>query len=706
MSLENIFHPESVAVIGASREEGRIGYEVLSNLREYFPEKKFPVNPNADRIEGMNCFDSIRDVPEEVDLAVVVVPAKMVRRVLAECFEAGVSDVVVISAGFKEVGEEGRKLEEEITELAKREEVNLVGPNSLGVISTESGLNASFADQMALEGNVSFMSQSGAFCTAVLDWANEVGLGFNGFVSLGNKAVIDEVDLMKAWDEDQNTEVILGYLEGVTNGREFIRVARDVTQRTPVVVVKSGSSEEGSRAVSSHTGTMAGSDVAYEAALDQAGVIRAGNVEEVFDFATILSRQEAVEGNKVGIMTNSGGPGVMATDALEEYGMELAELSEKTLEGLDEILSPLADRQNPVDMTGDADEEDYREALNLVMEDPAVDCLVAISAPAAIVSYKKLAGIIADAREEYEKPVASCLMGAGLEDEAREKLEKAGVVNFFDPARAVRSLSALFRYGKIKKREQKEPEKLGVDYSGAEKLLKRAGNSDTENLGLESIGILEKYGVPVAETRLVTSIEEAEGSLDGLKGPLVAKVASGEISHKSDVGGVEAGISLEEVPSAYSEMVEKFSRREGVSNLRGVRFQEMVEGQEVIVGFDRDPQFGPLLMFGLGGIYVEVLEDVSFRVAPVSRREALQMIKSVKSFPILAGARGFPEVDVKKLAEVIRRISQLAVDFPRIKEMDVNPLICSGSELKAVDFRARIGRKSGSGEEKSREEKR
>ncbi|MFW6049092.1 MAG: acetate--CoA ligase family protein [Candidatus Bipolaricaulota bacterium] len=692
MSLSKLFHPSTVAVIGASRKEGQVGREVFTNLIDTFPGDVFPVNPKADQLEGLKCYDSVTEIPEEIDLAVIAVPAGIVPGVLRECDQVGIGNVIVVSGGFKEVGEKGVELEREIAQFAKQRGINMIGPNAIGVISTGSCLNATFAQEMALPGNISFMSQSGAFCTAVLDWANEAGLGFNHFVSLGNKAVLDEVDLIREWDVDENTSVILGYLEGIDRGSEFIQAAREVTQTTPIVVVKSGKTQVGASAAASHTGTLAGSDSAYQAAFEQSGVIRVDTIEELFDFGSILAQQSPPESRKVGILTNAGGPGVMAADALEKYGLELAKLEEETLEGLGKVLSALASRKNPIDLTGKANEEDYRKALDYVIEDDNVGSVLAMSAPAAIFSYPQLAEILAEAREKTDKPIVGTLMGGKLPDAAAESLKEAGVPNYFDPDRAVRALSALVDYGDVSKKKVTSPDQVlpeGVDLEAEVRALAERADG---MIGLEGLGLLSRLGIPVVESWVARSADEAAAIAGELSAQLVLKVESPDITHKSDLGGVKVGVDPEEVTVEYEELLETVRENSGSSNLRleGVRIQEMVKGEEVIVGVNRDPQFGPLIMFGLGGIYVEVLKDVAFRVAPVSRPEAEKMIKSINAYPILEGVRGGPGVDVDALVDIVQKVGQLACEVPEVSELDLNPIIVDSSGPRVVDLRMRL----------------
>ena len=690
MSLTDLFHPSSVAVIGASRRKGEVGREVLTNLIESFEGEIFPVNPKADRLEGLKCYDRVSHVSADVDLAVIAVPASIVPDVLNECSDSGIKDAIVVSGGFKEVGEEGAKLEEQLKLIARDNGMNVIGPNSLGVISTSSNLNATFAQRMALPGNISFMSQSGAFCTAVLDWANEVGMGFNHFVSLGNKAVLDEVDLIEEWDRDEETEVILAYLEGIDRGSRFIERAKDVTTTTPIVVVKSGKTEEGASAAASHTGTLTGSDDAYDAAFDQSGVIRAHNIEELFDFGSILAHQGPPENRKVGILTNAGGPGVMATDALEGYGLKLARLQDETLDNLEGVLSSLASRQNPIDLTGKADEDDYREALNYMIEDENVGSVLAMSAPAAIFSYPELTQILADAREKTDKPIVGALMGGQLEPEAQENLKEAGVPNYFDPARAVRALSALVKYGDVQEMDRSTPSKFSVRKEEAEEKIEKLRKSGSQVIGLEGLEVLDSYGIPTVPADIARSPEEAADIAEDIGSLVVLKVDSPQIIHKSDAGGVRIGVEPADVAWEFSSMMENLTDNRPEAEITGIRVQEMVDGEEVIVGLKRDPQFGPLVMFGLGGIYVEVLKDVSFRVAPFSAHQAREMVKSINGYPILEGVRGKEGVEIDSLVDIVQRVSKFAVDHPKIGELDLNPVMASSDGARVADVRFRL----------------
>jgi len=690
-NLEGLLFPGSVAVIGASGTPGKVGHALFANVAASFAGPVYAVNPKYTELLGRPCVASVEGLPEPVDLAVVVVPAEHVAGVLKSCGERGIKNVVVISAGFKEAGEEGARRERELVEIAQRYGLNVLGPNVLGLISTRVGLNATFAPRGALPGEIAFMSQSGAFCTSVLDWAWHEGLGFSHFLSLGNKAVLTEVDFLSAFARDPQTRVIVAYLEGVSDGEAFIRTAREVTEEKPVVVLKAGRAEAGARAVSSHTGTMAGADRAYEAAFRKAGIIRAQNVEELFDYAYALAKQPLPKGRRVGIVTNAGGAGVMATDAVEWERLEVARFTEGTARRLAECMPKAANIYNPVDILGDARADRYRQAVDIVAGDPNVDMVVALSAPVAILTFAELAEILAQARRRFKKPFVCSFMAGQLGEEAEELLRKAGIPSFFDPARAVRTLRVLCDYLEIQRRPKEEPRPLAVDRERAEAIVRRAIATDRPRLGLEAMDILSAYGIPTARGGLARTPEEAAQLAQRLGEKVVLKVVSSEISHKSDVGGVLVGVESERVEEAAAMMLRQIRRKFLSARLEGIFVQELLPpGREVIVGMVRDPTFGPLVMFGLGGIHVEVLRDVAFSVAPLSPGEAEDLVHRIRGFPVLKGVRGEAGVDVPKLVEVVERLGRLAADFKEIVELDINPLLCYPDKVVAVDLRLTV----------------
>lgn len=688
--LNGLLFPRSVAVVGATPVPGKIGNAVIANVSS-FPGTVYAVNPKYQEVLGKPCYPSISDLPEPVDLAVIVIPAEGVPAVLRECGQKGIKNAVVISAGFKEIGKDGIERERELVHIANEYELNVLGPNALGLISTRVGLNATFAPRTALPGPIAFMSQSGAFCTSVLDWAWKEKLGFSHFVSLGNKAVLNECDFLLAFAEDPETRVIVAYLEGIQDGPRFMEIAREVTREKPVVILKAGRAEAGARAVSSHTGTMAGSDHAYDAAFRQCGVIRARTVEELFDFAYILSRQPLPKGRRIGIVTNAGGAGVMAADAAEWEGLEVARLREETLQALAQAVPEEAAIYNPVDVVGHATLQQYQAALELVLADPGVDMAVALSAPHPILRFADLAKVVAQAQKKAGKPMAVSFMAGELGEEAEEVLREAGIPSFFDPARAVRAVAVLARYAETQARGRETPPQYPVARENARHILGEAQRRGRLRLGLEAMDILSAYGIPVAKGALAKTAEEAGRIAKELGTPVALKVVSPELTHKTEVGGVRLDVPPEEAERVAWELLRGLRSRFPEVQIEGVYVQEMLPpGREVIVGMVRDPTFGPLIMFGLGGIYVEVLRDVAFGVAPLSRAEAEELLERVRGKKLLLGVRGQPTVARAALVELILRVSQLVTENPEIVELDLNPVLCYPDRVVAVDLRLTV----------------
>jgi acetyltransferase len=678
-----------VVVVGATDREGSVGNAVLRNLVRDFDGEVVPVNPSKDELEGLECYDSVTAV-DPVDVAVIVVPPDIAVEAVREAGEHGVENVVVITAGFSESGSDGAAREQTLVEIADRYDLNLVGPNCVGVMSTSVGLNATFAPMNAKPGNISFMSQSGAFITAVLDWASDRDIGFKDVVSLGNKAVLDEGDFIREWGEDDDTDVVLGYLEDIDDGREFMRTARKVTQDTPVVVVKSGRTDAGASAAASHTGAIAGSDRAYEAGLEQSGVIRADSVQELFDTASVLAGQPVPETGEIAIVTNAGGPGVMATDAVGDSSLSLAEFTDDTLDTLGDFLPDGANIYNPVDIIGDAPAERFERTIDAVLDDPQVGMALVVACPTATLSFDDLATETARLEEAHGKPVAGVLMGGSSAQTARRTLSDAGIPSYFDPARAVDSLEGLFEYAAIREREYTDPETFDVDEEKRDAVLARAAERDATRLGVEAMELLEAYGIETPEGRVVDDPQEAQRLATEIGGDVVMKIVSPDILHKSDIGGVEVGVSPEEVWDTYEDLVARARQYQPDATILGVQIQEQLDldsATETIVGVTRDPQFGPLVMFGLGGIFVEVMEDTAFRVAPVPEPEVRGMTEEIDAAPLLRGARGRDPVAVDDLVGVIQRISQLVTDVPAITELDINPVVAAADGVTAVDLR-------------------
>lgn len=694
--LEAFFKPKSVAVIGASTNSEKLGYAVLENLvTGGYAEvgEIIPINPKADQILGCKAYASVLDVQEDIDLAVIVIPYQFVPQVLEECGEKDIPAVVVISAGFREAGMEGLNRELELIDIAEKYKMRLIGPNCLGIIDTFTPINASFSAGTPPQGPMGFMSQSGALGTAILDWAQAGRLGLAKFVSLGNKADVSEIDLMKAWVDDEDTRVILMYSEGLPNGEEFIEVAREVTKHKPVIAIKSGVTESGSRAVSSHTGSLAGSEQAYQAAFRQAGVLRADDMAGMFDMALALGYQPLLEGDRIAIITNAGGPGILATDALERSGMKLARLEVETIQALEKYLPDAASAANPVDVLGDARADRYRFALETVSEDPNVDGIMVVLTPQAMTEIDQIAHEVGKLSQQLDKPIITCFMGEAKVRSGIEILGEYEVPNYSFPERASLAYRAMSEYRTIRQRPELEFENFEVDLQQVRKVLDKAKEDGRYAIGdSEAWDILKAYGLRIPESVLAETSEEAVEKASEIGYPVVMKIASPDILHKTDVGGVKVGLeSPEEVRDAFELMVYRSEKYLPEATIWGCQIQEMAPpgGLEVLIGMNRDPQFGPLVTFGLGGIYVEALKDVTFRIAPFSRREAEAMLSEIRSKALLEGVRGKPPVDKEALVDTLLRMGQLVMDFPEIVEFDINPLIVypRGQGAIAIDMR-------------------
>lgn len=688
-----MFQPATVAIIGASETPGKVGRVVLENiLNSGFEGKVYPVNPSHKELLSLPCYPSIADTPEVPDLAVVIIPAAAVQEVLDKCGARGVKAAVIISAGFKESGREGYRRETELRKTARNYGIRVLGPNCLGLADTFTPLNATFATRAPLKGKVAFMSQSGALCTAVLGWSEENHLGFSRFISLGNKMDLNESDLLEALEKDENTSVIAAYLEGVDDGGRFLDTTSRVSRSKPVIVFKAGVTQAGARAVSSHTGTLAGSENTYIAAFRKCGALRADTMENLFMMARGFAAQPPPRGPRVGVITNAGGPGIIASDALERSGLTLAVLSEETTRRLRENLPEAASVYNPVDVLGDAGADRYRMAIEGTLEDPAVDAVLVMLTPQAMTRVTETAAALADCARGSQKTVFAVFMGGSEVNEAEEIMRKAGIPNFQFPEEAVNTLRSMKAYADFLARPQGTRIRFEVDKGKVQGIFDYVrGQERNELVEVEAREILEAYGLPVARTILATNLEECVKAGRDIGYPVVAKIASPQIMHKTDVGGVITGIAnTDELITAYERITANARKLVPQANIWGVSVQEMLPpSRELILGMNRDSQFGPLLMVGLGGVYVEVLKDVSFRLAPVSEEEAREMLQELKSYWLLRGARGERPADIDAVIECMMRISQLVTDFPFINELDINPLrvLEDGKGCLAADAR-------------------
>lgn len=690
--IEVFSSPKSIAVIGASREQEKLGFSVLNNIVQHgYPGQVYPINPKADEILGLKCYASVLDVPEPIELAVMVIPAKYVAAALEECGQKGVKGAIIISAGFRETGSEGVKMERALVEIAHKYNIRMIGPNVLGVIDTIGKMNASFAVGMPRRGKIAFMSQSGALCTSILDMALAQNVGFSRFISLGNKADLNEIDFIEAWGDDPESKVVMGYLEGIVDGARFLDVARQVTKTKPMIAVKSGTTSAGSRAVSSHTGTLAGSEKAYDAAFNQAGVIRANSVQDLFDYSIAFARQPLPKGG-IAIVTNAGGPGIMATDALERAGLQSASLSQETMEHLRQNLPHAASVLNPIDVLGDALADRYAMAINTALKDPDVGGLIVILTPQVMTQIVETARAVGEASQTHDKPILASFMGEATTAPGVKVLNEYLVPNYPVPERAVAALKQMYRQAAWQKRPLPEFEAFDVDKDLIRKVFATARDDGRLTIGeAEARDISKAYGIRMPQSKLAATADEAVAYAQEIGFPVVMKISSPDILHKTDVGGVKVGLrNPTEIRDAFDLMVYRATRFMPDARIWGCLVQEMVTGgREVIIGMNRDPQFGPLLMFGLGGIYVEVLKDVSFRVAPISRIEAQEMMAEIRSYNLLRGVRGEKPSDLDAMTDVLLRISQLVTDFPEIVEMDINPLMVmeAGRGVFSLDMR-------------------
>lgn len=692
--LEHMFSPQSVAVVGASPDPTRLGHRVLKNIVDNgYPGRVYPVHPSAAQVLDLPAFPDLGAIPDPVDLAVLVIPPQHVLPVVEQCGEKGVKALVIITAGFKEIGGPGKELEERLVAVVRRYGMRMVGPNCLGIIDTISRLNASFAALMPARGQIAFMSQSGALCTAILDWSKSEGIGFSRFVSLGNKSDVDEVALLRAWGGDQENKVILAYLEGISDGPGFVEAAREVTKHTPVIAIKSGTTAAGTRAISSHTGSLAGSESAYEAAFNQSGILRARSMEQLFDFALAFAYQPLIAGRRIAIVTNAGGPGIIATDAIERAGLHMAEFTAETIAALQRDLPPTANVLNPIDVIGDARADRYRAALTAALADPQVDAVLLLFTPQAGSEPEETARALAELSADQPKPVAASYMGAASLGPALALLNQFKIPNYPFPERAVAALEAMARQREWIDQPAGDYAAFEVDRERVRRLFAEVRASGRVELGeLEAREVIEAYGMRLPKSRLARSPEEAAAIAAEIGFPVVMKISSPDILHKSDIGGVRVGVPDAAAARDSYELIEYRARKYSpTAQIWGVLVQEMVrKGREVLVGVSRDPQFGPLVGFGMGGVYVEVLKDVAFRLAPLSRQEVAAQVRSIRTFALLQGVRGDPPADIAAAEEIVLRVSQLVTEFPEIVEMDINPLVVHNQGEGAMVLDARI----------------
>lgn len=689
--LDFLFNPRSIAVIGASRDPKKVGGAVLNNLIRFnYKGRLYPVNPSAQEIFGLRAYQKPSDIGDEIDLAVVAIPARFVPEALLDCAKAGTRSAVILSAGFKETGIEGVKLEEEIKKIGRDKNIRILGPNCLGIINTANNMNATFAAGMLPQGRNAFFSQSGALGIAILDWAIGNKIGFSKFISLGNKTDLNEIDFIEYFIEDPDTNVIVGYIEDVVDGRRFLNIAKKATKIKPIILLKSGGTEAGARAASSHTGALAGSEAAFNAAFKQTGIIRAKSIQELFDTALAFSEGKLPAGDRLLIITNAGGPGIIAADTAEKLGLKLPQMSRDSIELIASLLPKNASLYNPVDIIGDATSERYEVVLNKAITDPNVDGIIVILTPQAMTDVENTAEIIINKSRASDKPIIASFMGEMRVRESIKRLKANAIVNFSYPEVAVEAFKKLYDYSSWKQEIEEEPQEQANNSKAAKDIIDELLRNGKYKAGEDiAMSILSHYGFSFPERALARSAREAAIIAEKIGFPVVMKISSPEILHKTDIGGVRLNInSAIAAEDAFLEITSNVKRLMPNAFINGVMVYEMIKGgKEVILGVTYDRTFGHMIMFGLGGIYVEVLKDISFRIAPVCRREALSMIDEIKTSRLLRGARGEKPVDIEAIVRGIISVSSLVMDFPMIRELDINPMVVMNKGAFALDAR-------------------
>jgi acetyl coenzyme A synthetase (ADP forming)-like protein len=680
LKLESIFNPASVAIIGASATPGKVGYILVKNmLKSGYGGRIYPVNSAGGQILGLKCYTSIREIQDSVDLAVISIPAAGVIQIAEECGEKRVKSLIIISAGFKETGKAGAELEAKLVTIAKRYDMRIQGPNCLGNVNTHCPLDLSFAAALPKKGSIGFISQSGALGTAVLDWIIKEEIGFASFISLGNKADLDEVDFIEAMAEDPNVKVILLYIESIERGRKFIEVASSVTRKKPIIVVKGGTSLAGSKAAGSHTGALVGSFLAYQKAFEKSGVILAETMEDLFNYAVAFVEQPLPKSEGIAIVTNAGGPGILATDLVEKLGLRLSEIKGETRERLKKGLPPAASVGNPIDILGDAPPDRYSYAIEEVLWDPDVHLVIVLLTPQAMTDSTATADSMVRLHEKHPtKSILAVFMGGDRISQATHHLKENGIPCFDFPEKGIKTVDALYRYSRYLQIPADNQARFIVETDRVKELFTVLRKDNRKVLlPTETTQVLRLYGVEAPPCLLAESPEQAIDHADSIGYPVVMKVVSPEILHKTDVGGVVLNVNNPDEVRAFFKLIMDRSRAaHPEAKIYGVSIDKMVpKGREMIIGMSRDPQFGAMVMAGLGGIYVNFLKDVSFGISPLSAREVDIMVKGTKSYTLLKGIRGEPAADISAFKEAILRISQLVWDFPEIVEMDINPIL-------------------------------
>jgi len=696
MSNSIFFSPRSIAIIGASEKPG-VGKTIFYNISKHFKGKIYPVSPSNPTVGGLTAYKNVLDIPDSIDLAVVAAPSKFTPSVMEEVGKKGIKGAIIVSAGFKEVDEAGAKLEREVGETAKKYGIKVIGPNCLGIMSfsKDNIMNSTFLKITPKFGNIALVSQSGAICAATVEDAEAQDIGFSKVISMGNKVDMDESDVLELLAEDEDTRVIVMYLEDVRNARRFMEIAKKITteRKKPIIVLKAGRTAEGAKAAASHTGALGGSDANYEAAFTQCGVIRVDTMGELFDLATAFSKQPLPDGNVV-IVSNAGGPAIISTDACSRYGLKMADIS-SIRDEIAGVIPAYGSPRNPVDIVGDADYLRFEKVLLLTLAHPNVGSVVTMCTPSATLNYDDLARVLVKMSQQFpNKTILASLMGLAEGIENRRIMSEGGIPYYLYSEPAIRTLKAMYDFKKwINEASNKRAAlQFAKDTSKIKSIFENVRKNGRNNL-LEEEGyeVLEAYGFPTPKSILCTTEQECINAARQIGYPLVMKIVSPDIIHKSDAGGVKVGIKTDdELKKSFNTITENALKYKSDAKIKGVLVQEMVKSaKETILGASQDPTFGPVIMFGLGGIYVEVLKDVVFRIVPIDEQEAMNMVESIKTIKLLKGVRGEKSSDLRAISDSLQRLSQLVVDFPEIKEFDINPLLVleEGKGARVVDAR-------------------
>ncbi|MCW4046834.1 MAG: GNAT family N-acetyltransferase [Candidatus Bathyarchaeota archaeon] len=702
LNLDKIFNPKSVAIIGASDVEGSVGYAIVKNFTQQgYAGKVYFVNIRKPEILGVKTYQTVGQIPEPVDLAMIATPAKTVPDVVEECGKAGVKGVIIVSAGFKETGPEGKALEAKILEVKKKYSLRVIGPNCIGVIRPRINLNATFVDKMPKAGNIAFLSQSGALGSAILDWAIHENIGFSNFVSVGSMIDVDFGDLIDYFGTDPQTKSILMYVEGITEARKFMSAARHFARTKPIIVVKAGKFSESAKAVASHTGSLSGEDDVYDAAFKRAGIVRVDEIEDLFNAAEVLGTQPLPKGPNLAIITNAGGPGVMATDALMAKGGKLAKLSPKTMDALNAVLPPFWSRGNPIDVLGDARADRYKTAMEACLNDENIDGILVIFTQQAVSEAVEIAKTIVElvkSKAYQNKTIITSFMGYGAVEEANRILNANNIPTYSTPEHAIKTYMHMVQYKRNLDLIYETPEELPLDAAPPKRpimvILRNAAMENRELLTEdEAKKILEYYKFPVVTTKVAINAEEAVAFAHQIGYPVVLKILSPQITHKTDAGGVILNIHTDsEVRRAFDIITQRVKQHNPTAEILGVTVQPMIsrKGYEVILGGKTDPLFGPVILFGMGGVGVELFKDYSIGLPPLNTTLIRRMMEETKVYQLLKGYRNEPPANLKLLEEIMLLFSQLLIDFPQIKEIDINPLLINDKEACILDARIAV----------------